>query len=133
MQAAILRVKLGHLDRLSALRREKAQGYNRRLQGSGVTPPREHGRGLHVYHQYTIKSGGRDAIKAALDAAQIGSMIYYPIPLHRQEVYRASCEGLRLPHSEQAAAQVLSLPMFPMLTDAQMDRVCEVVARATST
>ncbi|MGH6690410.1 MAG: DegT/DnrJ/EryC1/StrS family aminotransferase, partial [Gammaproteobacteria bacterium] len=87
---------------------------------------------LHVYHQYTIKSGRRDAIKAALDAAQIGSMIYYPIPLHRQEVYLPSCQGLRLPQSEQVAAQVLSLPMFPMLTDAQIDRVCAVVARAAS-
>jgi dTDP-4-amino-4,6-dideoxygalactose transaminase len=132
MQAAILRVKLAHLDRLNGLRREKAQGYNRRLQGSGVATPHEHGRGLHVYHQYTIKSAKRDAIKAALDAARIGSMIYYPIPLHRQEIYQPSCEGLRLPHSEQVAAQVLSLPMFPMLTDAQMDRVCEAVVRAAT-
>jgi dTDP-4-amino-4,6-dideoxygalactose transaminase len=59
-------------------------------------------------------------------------MIYYPIPLHRQEIYQPSCEGLRLPHSEQVAAQVLSLPMFPMLTDAQMDRVCEAVVRAAT-
>jgi dTDP-4-amino-4,6-dideoxygalactose transaminase len=95
-----------------------------------VIPPHEHGRGLHVYHQYTIKSVRRAAIKAALDAAKIGSMIYYPIPLHRQEVYQSMCEGLRLPHAETVAAQVLSLPMFPMLTDAQMDRGCEVAARA---
>lgn len=130
MQAAILRVKLGHLDRLSGLRREKAKGYNQRLRGSGVITPHEHGRGLHVYHQYTIQSDRRDAIKAALDAAQIGSMIYYPIPLHLQDVYRPICAALRLPHSERAAARVLSLPMFPMLTEAQIDRVCEVVARA---
>ena len=130
MQAAILRVKLAHLDRLNALRRDKAQGYTRRLEGVGVIPPHAHGRGLHVYHQYTVKSVRRDAIKATLDAAQIGSMIYYPIPLHRQEVYQSLCKGLRLPHAETVAAQVLSLPMFPMLTDAQMDRVCEVVARA---
>jgi dTDP-4-amino-4,6-dideoxygalactose transaminase len=132
MQAAILRVKLAHLDRLNALRREKAQGYTRRLAGSGVVPPHEHGRGSHVYHQYTIKSPRRDAIKAALDAARIGSMIYYPIPLHRQELYRPLCEGVTLPHSETVATQVLSLPMFPMLTDVQLDRVCEVVARAAT-
>jgi dTDP-4-amino-4,6-dideoxygalactose transaminase len=130
MQAAILRVKLKHLDRLNALRREKAQGYARRLGGSGLILPREHGHGLHVYHQYTVRSPRRDAIKAALDAAGIGSMIYYPIPLHQQDVYAQAGAGLSLPRSEQVAAEVLSLPMFPMLTDAQQDRVAEVVLGA---
>jgi len=130
MQAAILRVKLKHLDRFNALRREKARAYTRWLEGSGVDRPHEHGRGLHVYHQYTIKSARRDAIKTALAAAQIASMIYYPIPLHRQEVYQALYADLRLPRAEQVAAQVLSLPMFPTLTQPQIDRVCEVVARA---
>jgi dTDP-4-amino-4,6-dideoxygalactose transaminase len=130
MQAAVLRVKLKHLDRLNALRREKAQGYNRRLAGRGLVLPAEHGQGLHVYHQYTVRSPQRDAIKAALDAASIGSMIYYPIPLHRQEVYSQAGAGQSLPHSERVAAEVLSLPMFPMLTDAQLDRVASVVLGA---
>jgi dTDP-4-amino-4,6-dideoxygalactose transaminase len=130
MQAAILRVKLKHLDRLNALRREKAHGYNRRLERSGVLPPLEHGQGLHVYHQYTLRSARRDAIKAALEAASIGSMIYYPIPLHQQDVYAPMTGGPRLPNSEQVAAEVVSLPMFPMLTNAQQDRVAEVVLGA---
>ncbi len=127
MQAAILRVKLKHLDQLNVLRREKAHAYNRLLAGSSVVTPREHGMGMHVYHQYTLRSAKRDAIKAALEAAKIGSMIYYPIPLHRQDVYQDMCKGVGLPHAEQAAASVVSLPMFPMLTDAQIRRVCEVV------
>jgi dTDP-4-amino-4,6-dideoxygalactose transaminase len=130
MQAVILRVKLKHLDRLNQLRQEKAQAYARRLAGSALVLPREHGQGRHVYHQYTVRTQRRDAVKAALDAEAIGSMIYYPIPLHRQEVYAGQCDGLRLPHSEQVAAEVLSLPMFPMLTEAQLDRVAQVVLRA---
>jgi len=130
MQAAILRVKLKQLDKLNALRREKAHAYNRLLAGSSVVTPREHGSGMHVYHQYTLRSAKRDAIRAALDAAKIGSMIYYPIPLHRQDVYQEMCRGVGLPHSEQAAASVVSLPMFPMLTNAQIQRVCEVVLGA---
>ena len=130
MQAAILRVKLKHLDRLNVLRREKAHAYNRLLAGSSVVTPREHGKGMHVYHQYTLRSAKRDAIKAALEAAKIGSMIYYPIPLHRQDVYQEMCKSVGLPHAEQAAASVVSLPMFPMLTDAQIQRVCHVVLTA---
>jgi dTDP-4-amino-4,6-dideoxygalactose transaminase len=85
---------------------------------------------MHVYHQYTLRSAKRDALKSALDAAKIGSMIYYPIPLHRQDVYEEVCRGVGLPHAEQAAASVVSLPMFPMLTDEQIQRVCDVVRAA---
>jgi dTDP-4-amino-4,6-dideoxygalactose transaminase len=130
MQAAILRVKFQHLDKLNALRREKALAYNERLAGCRVVTPAEHRRGKHIYHQYTIRSPQRDAIKAALEAAKIGAMIYYPIPLHRQDVYQELCRSTSLPHSEEAARVVLSLPMFPMLTEEQIGRVCEVVLGA---
>lgn len=128
MQAAILRVKFKHIDRLNVLRREKAMAYNAHLKGCAVTTPHEHGNGGHVYHQYTLRATRRDAIKAALEAARIGAMIYYPIPLHRQDVYDHGNPAL--PHSEAAAAQVVSLPMFPMLTETQIERICSVVARA---
>jgi dTDP-4-amino-4,6-dideoxygalactose transaminase len=131
MQAAILRVKFKHIDKLNALRREKALAYNARLARAGLATPSEHGRGRHIYHQYTLRSPKRDAIKAALDAAKIGSMIYYPIPLHQQDVYQEMCRGISLPHSEEAARTVLSLPMFPMLTEEQIGRVCEVVIAAS--
>jgi dTDP-4-amino-4,6-dideoxygalactose transaminase len=128
MQAAILRVKFKHIDSLNALRREKALEYNKRLAGTGVITPTEHGRGKHIYHQYTLRSPKRDAIKAALDAAKVGAMIYYPIPLHQQDVYQELCRGVSLPRAEEAARTVVSLPMFPMLTEQQIGRVCEVVA-----
>jgi len=83
-----------------------------------------------VYHQYTVRSARRDAVRAALDAASIASMIYYPIPLHRQEVYADANSGVMLPHSEQLADEVLSLPMFPMLTQDQIARVSEVLLAA---
>ena len=127
MQAAILRVKFKHIDTLNALRREKAMLYNKRLAGTGAVMPIEHGRGKHIYHQYTLRSAKRDAIKAALDAAKIGAMIYYPIPLHQQDVYQELCRGANLPNAEAAARTVVSLPMFPMLSEEQIGRVCEVV------
>jgi dTDP-4-amino-4,6-dideoxygalactose transaminase len=132
MQAAILRVKFKYLDRMNAMRREKAMLYNERLAGTGVVTPVEHGRGKHIYHQYTLRTPKRDAIKAALDEARIGAMIYYPIPLHQQDVYRELCRGVSLPHAEEAARTVVSLPMFPMLTEEQVGRVCEMVRSVVS-
>ena len=84
----------------------------------------------HVYHQYTVRSPRRDAIQKALAAAGIGSMIYYPVPLHRQEVYADLCRDVSLPVAEAVAQEVLSLPIFPQMTLDQVDRVCEVVRAA---
>lgn len=130
LQAAILRVKLKRVDAFNAARRRIAHAYNARLADSGVVTPHEDGKGLHVYHQYTLQSDRRDALQSALTGAGIASAIYYPIPLHRQALYAGQCADLSLPVTEAAAARVLSLPISPMLTDAQIDRVCEVVRAA---
>jgi len=131
MQAVVLRAKLPHIDEYNRRRYENARRYTAKLKGSGlVVPPAEDGKGKHVYHQYTILSDRRDTIQQALADAGIASAIYYPIPLHRQEVYRETCAGLSLPVTERVAGQVLSLPMYPELTEAQIDRVCEVVLKA---
>ncbi|GIX28904.1 MAG: UDP-2-acetamido-2-deoxy-alpha-D-ribo-hexopyranos-3-ulose 3-aminotransferase [Burkholderiales bacterium] len=130
LQAAILRVKLKRIERLNARRREAAARYTARLKGSPVAPPAEAGYGRHVYHQYTVRSPRRDAVREALTQAGIASAIYYPIPLHHQEVYQAVCGDLRLPHTEAAAQEVLSLPMHPYLAPQQVDRVCETVLAA---
>ncbi len=129
MQAVVQRAKLPHIDTYNRRRRENAHRYTRRLAGSGVVPPTEDGKGDHVYHQYTLLSEKRDDIQKALAAAGIASAIYYPIPLHRQEVYRETFAGHSLPVTEATAAKVLSLPMYPELTEAQIDRVCEVILR----
>ena len=84
----------------------------------------------HVFHQYTIRvtGGRRDAVQAALGAASIGSMIYYPIPCHRLPVYAE--RGISMPVAELLADEVLSLPIWPAITPAAQERVRDVIAGA---
>lgn len=132
LQAAILRVKLQHLDRFNQQRRENAHRYSKKLAELGILVPFEDGNGLHIYHQYTILSERRAEIQRALTEAGIASAVYYPIPLHRQEVFREECNNLSLPVSEKSAEQVLSLPIYPELTQAQVDQVVEVIGRVVT-
>lgn len=130
LQAVVLRVKLGRIDEYNRLRRHHAHRYSAALAGSGLTPPHEDGKGVHVYHQYTLlceNATQRERLQQALTAAGIASAIYYPIPLHQQNVYRPVCTGLALPVAENVAARCLSLPIFPELSEAQVDRVCAVL------
>ena len=124
LQAAILRVKLRHLDRWTARRRKIAAAYTAGLAGTPLTLPAEPAGCRHVYHQYTVRAPGRDRLHEALNAAGIRSMIYYPVPLHRQPAYTALGYGEgSLPESERAAREVLSLPCYPQLTDEQVTAV----------
>ena len=127
LQAAILRVKLQHLDGFNARRQENARRYSELLGEIGVEFPHEDGKGTHVYHQYTILSDHRDRLQAALSEAGIASAVYYPIPLHRQDVFKNVCGDVALPVTEQTARRVLSLPIFPELAEAQIQRVVEVI------
>jgi dTDP-4-amino-4,6-dideoxygalactose transaminase len=130
LQAAVLRVKLRRLDEYNRRRRENAHRYGSRLADAGVVPPVADGKGLHVYHQYTVRAANRDVIRGALSAAGIASAVYYPVPLHRQEVYAADNARASFPAAEAAAEQVLSLPMYPELTDEQIEEVARVVGQA---
>jgi len=130
LQAMILRAKLPHLDSYNERRRINAHLYTARLKGSPIVPPAEDGKGKHVYHQYTVLSPQRDQLQQALNAEGIASAVYYPIPLHLQEVYREGCVGCRFPVAERTAEQVLSLPMYPELTEAQINRICDVLLAA---
>ena len=130
LQAAILRVKLGHLDRFNRQRRRNAYMYSERLRELGVIVPFEDEQGTHVYHQYTILSEQRETIREALSAAGIASAIYYPIPLHRQEVFRQTCAEVFLPVSERVATQVLSLPIYPELSPDQIALVVATIGQA---
>ncbi len=127
LQAVVLRTKLKYLEGYNRARRLNAARYNERLGDSAVVAPVEDGRGTHVYHQYTIRVPQRSRVREALTSAGIASAIYYPVPLHQQEVFTADCAGVRLPAAEEAAARVLSLPMYPELTEEQIDRVCRTV------
>jgi dTDP-4-amino-4,6-dideoxygalactose transaminase len=130
VQAAILRVKFRHLEQFIAARRKVAARYRERLAGAALELPAEHGRGRHVYHQFTIRSARRDAIRAALSNEGIASSVFYPCALHRQPVYAGENRGLSLPHAENAAATVLSLPINPILDEPAIDRIAACVRKA---
>ena len=131
IQAAVLNVKFKHIDSYNAGRIRSAALYKKYLSVPGVQTPVESGDGKHVYHQYTIKVKDRDAVKKRLDDATMSSMIYYPVPLHLQAAYQGL--GMKqgsLPASEQAARDVLSLPMYPELTEEQVRTVADAVKKA---
>jgi len=127
LQAAILRVKLAYVDSFNASRRRHAGMYNARLADADVVLPFEDGIGRHVYHQFTIRSRERDRLREALAAAGIASGVHYAEPLHRQAPFAEAHAGVCLPAAEQAAREVLSLPMSPLLTEADIERVAAAV------
>jgi dTDP-4-amino-4,6-dideoxygalactose transaminase len=124
LQAAVLRAKLPHLARFTAARQKHAARYGELLAGAKLQLPVVHGRGAHVYHQFTVRLKNRDAVRKALTEAGVASGVYYPIPLHRQPVYQKEFGGLALPASDAAAHEVLSLPIYPQLTEEQIQHVC---------
>jgi dTDP-4-amino-4,6-dideoxygalactose transaminase len=132
LQAAILRVKLRHLDKWCAARRAIAARYDALLENvSGLIVPRVIGWGEHVFHQYTIRVQRRDHVAKFLAGEKIASTVYYPVPIHLQPIYKHL--GYRsgdLPESERAASEVLSIPMYPELTEAQIKRVADAIVRA---
>ncbi len=131
LQAIILRAKLKHIDDYNEGRRRVAHRYSAALaQMDGVTPPAEDGIGKHVYHQYTLITEKRDQIMAALREQQIGCAVYYPIPLHQQEVFANSCKGQSLPVSEKVSQTCMSLPIYPELEDDKVDMIMDVVRNA---
>ncbi len=138
LQAVILRAKLPHIDQFNDGRRRVAHRYTQALQElGGLTPPYEDGIGLHVYHQYTLlcaDSAQREAIMQALAAKEIASAIYYPVPLHQQKAFieHDGHVAARLPHAEDIASRCLSLPIYPELEDAAIDRVLAAIRAAVS-
>ena len=124
LQAAILRVKLPHIDAWSKGRRRVATRYNELLAGiSGIITP-EACEG-HVFHQYTIQvnSADRDELKISLAKEGIGSMIYYPVPVHQLPIYQSS--SYHLPVTEAVAKVVLSLPIWPQMGESVIEHICE--------
>jgi len=130
IQAAILGVKLNHLEEWNRKRRQVAQKYNELLRDTPVVTPYEAPNIEHVYHQYTIRADQRDQLAEFLKENGVGTMVYYPIPIHLQTIYKdlGYKEG-SLPHSEKAAKEVLSLPMYPELTDEQIETVAGAIRK----
>jgi dTDP-4-amino-4,6-dideoxygalactose transaminase len=129
IQAAILRIKLRHLSNWQRARQAHATEYNRLLsQIPGVMPPLAPEGFEHVYHQYTIRIEQRDALQKFMSERRIGSTVYYPYPLHLQPLYASlGHKPDDFPHSERAAQEVLSLPMYPELRNEQIARVVETI------
>ncbi len=135
IQAAVLRLKLRRLDLWNRRRREIAAAYSARLQhlASGSEDfllPQEPPYAYHVYHQYTVQTNQRDELQSYLKSRGIGTTVYYPLPLHLQEVFSSlGCRRGDFPAAEKACARVLSLPMFPELTADEIDYVAETILR----
>lgn len=134
LQAALLSVKLGRLDAFNEDRRRAARRYGVLLEdlvaaGALTAPTVSEG---HVFHQYTVRihEGRRDEVRAYLDRAGVGTMVYYPIPVHRLPVYAEAYDDTRLPVAETAATEVLSLPLWPSIEPAVQERVAAELARA---
>jgi dTDP-4-amino-4,6-dideoxygalactose transaminase len=127
-QGAILGVKLRHLARWTEARRAAVKKYNELLAGSDVQTPAEMSWAHHVYHAYTVRSQDRDGLQATLASAGIQTGIHYPVPVHMQPAYADLGYGHgAFPESEKAAAEVLSLPLSPEITDEQIEAVSRVV------
>lgn len=135
IQAAILRIKLRHIDSWNDARRAAAAHYGKCLSGiAGVTPPTEASYARHVFHQYTIRvaNGRRDVVREALTADGIASMLYYPEAMHQSPFFagRAQSAGWAKPVAEQACLEVLSLPIGPRLANADIERIAAVIKAA---
>jgi dTDP-4-amino-4,6-dideoxygalactose transaminase len=134
LQGAVLRVKLRHLEAWQQGRQNRAERYRRLFESAGLSsfiaaPPRPPVKFEHVYNQFTIRSPRRDDLKAFLQAAGVPSEIYYPLCIHLQKAfaYLGHKPG-DFPESEKASREVLSLPVYPELPDAQQDRVVQAIA-----
>lgn len=130
LQAVILRIKLKHIDDYNQNRRRVAHRYSNNLADTGIQTAYEDTIGLHIYHQYTLLHEKRDDIMKAVQDAGIACAVYYPIPLHKQDVYMEAYKGLHLPVSESVAQNCFSLPVYPELPDAHVDAITEVIKGA---
>jgi dTDP-4-amino-4,6-dideoxygalactose transaminase len=128
IQAAVIRVKLRRLDGWSAKRAKNAARYNKLFAGSVVKSPKIAPGNVSIYNQYVIRVPHREALREHLTAAGIGTEVYYPLPLHVQECFAAlGGKPGDLPNAEQAAREVLALPIYPELTEAQQQRVASTI------
>jgi dTDP-4-amino-4,6-dideoxygalactose transaminase len=136
LQAAILRVKLQFLDADNNQRRRIAALYDELLAESDLILPRRRADATHVFHLYVVRSGERDDLLARLRANDVGAMVHYSAPVHLQPAYAGQLPGSdNLPNTERVAKEILSLPIYPEMTDAEVQKVvraCESYCTARS-
>lgn len=131
IQAAILRVKLKYIDQFNKARCNNAAAYCAALGNQNIILPSVAEGSEHVFHQFTIRAQNRDAVARALTEKGIASAVYYPVPLHQQEVFvKLYNYSTKLPVSEMCAREVISLPMFPELTGGEIQLIADVISSA---
>jgi len=131
LQAAVLRVKLRHLNGWNKARRQAAAAYGRLLKDSKLVLPKEAPYSKHIYHLYIVQTESRKGLQAALDAANASWGIHYPIPVHQQPAFAdLGYKVGSFPVSESVSSRILSLPMFPEITPAQIERVAAACVSA---
>jgi dTDP-4-amino-4,6-dideoxygalactose transaminase len=132
-KAAVLKIKLDRLGDWNAHRRQVAAWYQEQLAATGLTLPYEPADTRHVYHQFVVRvpAGERDRIRTELDSRGVSTGLHYPIPLHLQPAFSyLNIQPGSLPHAELAASEVLSLPMHPHLTHAEVTHVASCLQDA---
>lgn len=127
LQAAVLRVKLVHLDAWNARRQALAARYTALLAETSVQVPVVRADGTHVYHLYVVRHRQRDALRQALAAQGIATLVHYPVPIHEQPAYRHLAPTAGLPVTERVAREILSLPLYPELADEAITAVASAV------
>lgn len=129
IQAAILRVKLATLSEDNARRQAIAAAYDQGLSAAPITLPRRRAGAVHAFHQYVIRAEGRDGLKTRLSEQGVGTGLHYPVPVHLQPAYagRIALAGGELPDTETSAREILSLPMYPELTEESVARVVRAI------
>lgn len=131
IQAVVLRTKLKHIEAYNAARRRVASRYTEALADlEGVVTPGADPDAFHVYNHYTIRVKQRDEVRRILGERGIACQVHYPHPLHHQPVLKELCRGQRFPVAEKVAGHCLSLPMYPELTDAEIDEVAAALREA---
>jgi dTDP-4-amino-4,6-dideoxygalactose transaminase len=131
LQAAVLRIKLPHLDSWNERRRQIASFYQSGMSDMGIETPQERAGNRHVYHLYVIRTEDRDALRNLLDQEGIGTGIHYPVPIHLQPAFKKYSPPMgSLPVTERIVTQILSLPMYPELSPDQAQRVVEGIRKA---
>jgi dTDP-4-amino-4,6-dideoxygalactose transaminase len=135
VQAAVLRVKLPHLDAWTGARRANARRYDELFAAAGLSStvvlPREQPGNHHIFNQYVVRVPNRDGVRAHMAGQGIGTEIYYPVPFHLQECFASLGYGLgAFPHAEQAAETTLALPIYGELTIDQQQAVVTALGEA---
>lgn len=130
IQAAILRVKLRHLDTWNAERRRRAQMYAQAFAGTSVRTPVERPRSAHVHHLYVVRVADRTATERALKERGVATAVYYPRPLHDTSLFRASAAGESFPVSAALSNELLAIPLYPEMSDEQQNLVVAAMREA---